>query len=92
MEESVSKHGEYTCPYLDQCDLIQQNTTRIPELMSRLRRNFCTNETNRCERRDLYAQHNRTAVPPLMLPDQYDWARQIIEETLQDTTLPSSSK
>ncbi|MHC4988962.1 MAG: hypothetical protein ACYTFX_10790 [Planctomycetota bacterium] len=56
---------------------------KMAELSQRIYDNYCTNPSSQCARRWLYEQAGAGAVPPLMLPGQFDWARQIAEE-LQD--------
>lgn len=80
MEDPDSKQIDYTCPYLDKCLLVQQNETKIPELIQRIRQRYCSKENVSCARRYLYEQLDSNLVPPLMLPDQHEWAKQIIED------------
>jgi len=81
MEQEPEKSSiEYKCPYLDQCCFIQDNIERMPELIRRIQERYCAVEDVVCARRYLYDGISPNAVPPLMLPEQIQWARQIIEE------------
>jgi hypothetical protein len=78
---------EQQCPFLDQCDFIHENATKTPELIRRIQSHYCTKtDYCRCARFQLCKLLGADAVPPLMLPEQIDWARQIIEEYECDTT------
>ena len=76
----LPNQSECKCPFLDQCDFVKDNETKIPELIQRTRQRYCCNHPERCARHNLYETIDPDVVPPLMLPDQHEWARQIIEE------------
>ena len=83
--ESVKKPAcettERQCPFLDQCDFIHKNVTKTPELIQRIRSRYCTKTAYcQCARFQVHQSWGADAVPPLMLPEQTDWARQVIEE------------
>jgi hypothetical protein len=79
----------YKCPFLDQCKFIQNNLEKMPELIQRSKERYCTQPEAECARRQLYETCRAEVVPPLMLPEQTAWARQIMEEyeskSLSDT-------
>lgn len=52
----------------------------MPELVGRIKLNFCTNENADCARRRISDALGVNMVPPLMLPDQRRWAEQFIKE------------
>jgi len=80
------------CPFLGQCAFIDQNQEKMPELVSRLRDKYCTKESHcECARFQIYELPGDHTVPPLMLPDQIDWARQIIEELDRESELEDST-
>jgi len=75
------------CPHIGSCSLIQQNTARMPNLVQRIRDYYCAWESLRCARRWLYDTLGHSFVPPLLLPNQWEWARQIVTETEDDGKL-----
>jgi predicted nucleotide-binding protein (sugar kinase/HSP70/actin superfamily) len=81
MQNSKSDTNVYECPFLDQCEFIQNNIDKMPELIQRTKERYCTQPESECARRWLYVECGGRAVPPLMLPEQTAWARQIMEET-----------
>ncbi|MCK5783541.1 MAG: hypothetical protein KAH06_03790 [Desulfobacterales bacterium] len=68
------------CPFLSQCALIHENRTKMPDLIARIEDDYCTKAAFRCARFQVCQTIGVNVVPPLLLPDQIDWARQIIEE------------
>lgn len=75
------------CSYIGSCRLIQQNQTRMPSLVQRIQDYYCARESLRCARRWLYDTLGHSFVPPLLLPNQWEWARQIVTETEDDGRL-----
>jgi hypothetical protein len=88
MDESVINKTDALCPFLEQCGLVKTLQEKMTELSQRIYKNYCTNASSLCARRQLYEEIGPRAVPPLMLPGQHDWARQIAE-ALQDGTAAS---
>ena len=80
MEDSTDNQTAHACPFLGQCSFIESHRDKLPELVQRIHQQYCTNETSRCARRQIYEVLGPNAVPPLMLPGQTDWACQIIQE------------
>jgi len=71
----------HECPFLDECAFIHNNRAKMPELVNRIYERYCTKTaSHECARYRVYQTLGAKDVPPLMLPDQIDWARQIIEE------------
>ncbi len=87
MQEFNSDKSECRCPFLDQCCFIRDNAVKIPELIQRTRQRYCCNHPDRCARHKLYETIGSDVVPPLMLPDQHEWCRQIIEEFRIENTV-----
>jgi len=78
---------ERQCPFLNQCDFIRDLQEKTPELIRRIRSLHCTKTVHsQCARFQVHQSLGSDAVPPLMFPEQNDWARQIIEEYECDTT------
>ena len=50
------------------------------ELAQRIYTNYCTDESASCARCKLYENGVPYAVPQLMLPNQLEWASQILDE------------
>lgn len=81
MNKPLCETTDCQCPFLGQCNLVRDIHTKIPELIARIQNNYCTKSAHsRCGRFQIYQTLGHDAVPPLMLPDQTDWARQIIRE------------
>lgn len=83
---TVEKQGgdNCKCPHIGSCGLIQQNKARMPNLVQRIQDYYCAWESLRCARRWLYEILGPSFVPPLLLPNQWEWARQIVTETEDD--------
>jgi hypothetical protein len=79
MDESAQKKPDILCPFSEQCGLVEMLREKMAELSQRIYNNYCTNASSQCARRQLYEQVGANAVPPLMLPGQLNWARQITE-------------
>ena len=81
MKKSACETTEHQCSFLNQCDLVRKNATKTPELIRRIQSQHCTKADYRqCARFQIYESLGTDAVPPLMLPEPTDCARQIIEE------------
>ena len=69
------------CPCLNECTFVCSNQANMPELVQRIKDRYCTNSAwGECARYRVYQSLGAREVPPLMLPDQVNWARQVIEE------------
>ena len=68
------------CSHVRSCNLIQDNISRMPNLIQRIQDYYCDWESLRCARRWIYDTLGKTSVPPLLLPNQWEWARQIAME------------
>ena len=66
---------------MDTCALLHQNRTKMPELITRIQDTYCTKPArSECARFQIAQSVGLEKVPPLMLPEQMEWAQQIIEE------------
>jgi len=91
--KGAKEQGGYVCPFMEQCHFLLSNYETMPELVERTVEHYCTNSQARCARLELYESLGAAAVPELMLPNQYDWARQIVEDALDSSTvLPERRK
>jgi hypothetical protein len=83
--EFLGETTECQCPFLVQCNFIRENRTKMSELVARIESRYCTKSACcRCARFRVAQVLGPVAMPPLMLPEQIDWARQIIEECGRD--------
>lgn len=80
------------CLYLEQCDLIQKNKTSMPNLVERIQKYYCSKLTFQCARRLIYDILGVSFVPPLLLPNQWEWAKQIICEHEEEDALPEQEQ
>ena len=81
MDKPYSEMKDGQCPFMDQCRFLRENRTKMPELIARIMDTYCTKSACcRCARFRIAQSLGLHAVPPLMLPDQIDWARQIVQE------------
>ncbi|MHC4291371.1 MAG: hypothetical protein ACYSTR_04080 [Planctomycetota bacterium] len=88
MTAENQSNGNGECPFFGSCSLIQKNQTRMPNLVQRIQDYYCTGESLQCARRWIYDTLGQAFVPPLLLPNQWEWARQIATETEENCTLP----
>ncbi|MHC4907785.1 MAG: hypothetical protein ACYTBW_06000 [Planctomycetota bacterium] len=72
MSETNDKTEDLQCPLMDTCAFLCENRTTMPELVERIQ-GFKIAQSVGTEK-----------VPPLMLPEQVEWAQQIIEECDRD--------
>jgi hypothetical protein len=87
MEKEPKKTPDrYICLFFEQCNFVQDNAERMPELIQRTQERFCMVQDSKCARRQLYETWGAEVVPPLMLPEQTDWAKQIRDECEGDRT------
>jgi hypothetical protein len=68
------------CVLQGKCKVISDNRVDMPDFTRHLEDYFCKQTRHQCARFQVYEALGLDAIPALMLPDQYDWARQIIEE------------
>lgn len=68
------------CPYIEQCDLVTKNMSRMPKLIKRIQSYYCNKLTSQCARRWIFDTLGKRYLPPLLLPNQWEWAREIICE------------
>ena len=92
MQESKSDSQAYQCSFWADCDFIQNNLKKMPELINKTNKLYCSNPDAECARRWLREALGPTFVPPLMLPEQREWARQIIDEYNSDSMHDTQTK
>lgn len=76
MEEHEANH----CPLCGECELIQNHKDRMPELIFRLMERYCRDDYSKCARKWLVDTLGRSAVPELMMPSQWEWAHNILDD------------
>lgn len=80
MNDVNTQDNDYCCPFFDVCDFIRNNEEKMPDLIYKTKNQYCTKKEVQCARRWVYEKLGVPMTPPLMLPGQALWARQIIEE------------
>ena len=67
------------CVYHEKCPMFtNQICTDYPTLSEKLKDQYCRGNPELCARKCLRDTLGKEAVPLLMLPQQYEWARQIL--------------
>ncbi|MFZ9033779.1 MAG: hypothetical protein ACO21J_07495 [Anaerohalosphaeraceae bacterium] len=85
MSETNNKTEDLQCPLMDTCAFLRENRTTMPELVERIQDTYCTKPArSECARFKIAQSVGTEKVPPLMLPEQVEWAQQIIEECDRD--------
>ncbi|MHC5173134.1 MAG: hypothetical protein ACYSPJ_05155 [Planctomycetota bacterium] len=85
MNETKNTTEDLRCPFMDTCALLRENRTTMPELITRIQDTYCTKPArSECARFQIAQSLGLEKVPPLMLPEQVQWAEQIIEECDRD--------
>lgn len=85
MSETNDKTEDLQCPLMDTCVFLRENRTTMPELVERIQDTYCTKPArSECARFKIAQSVGTEKVPPLMLPEQVEWAQQIIEECDRD--------
>jgi hypothetical protein len=84
MKDINTEPNDYICPFFDVCDFIRNNEEKMPDLICKTKNQYCTRKEVQCARRRVYETLGVSLTPPLMLPGQALWARQIIEEYQAD--------
>lgn len=80
------------CKFFEKCPFFN-----APEVADRhhltdyLKTTYCRSDFQNCCRYQIAAALGREHVPALMMPDQVDWARQILKESHHPTDSPQSS-
>jgi hypothetical protein len=81
---SMKERDASCCPYEAQCCFILNNRDAMPELISRIRKRYCTNQISACARVRIYEALGPARVPSLLMPNQHEWARQILADAAAD--------
>jgi hypothetical protein len=66
------------CVYHEKCPLFANKTADYPTLSKKLKDQYCGGNPELCARKWVREAINKEAVPDLMLPQQHEWARQIL--------------
>ncbi len=68
------------CPYLETCSLICNHRDKLPGLIDRFMARYCYKNHQACSRRWIREFLGAEKVPDLMMPQQRDWAEQLLFE------------
>ncbi len=69
------------CVYHEKCPMFtNQIYTDYPTLSEKLKVQYCRGDFELCARKCLRDTLGKEAVPRLMLPQQYEWAQQILTD------------
>jgi len=69
------------CPYHEKCPMFgNQICTEFPPLSEKLKDQYCRGDFELCARKYVRDTVGKELVPKMMLPQQYDWARQILSD------------
>lgn len=77
-DENEITHGQ-DCPHLNQCPLASQLGS-LRTLIDRFKTNYCFKNHHVCARRWIHDFLGVEKVPELMMPQQHDWAEQLLFE------------
>ena len=72
--------SEQCCPYLEVCGLIQTHQDNLPGLVDRFKQDYCFHNHLACSRRWIQDFLGAEKVPELMMPQQHEWAEQLLFE------------
>ena len=73
--------AEEQCPNVGCCKLIVEQGLTTPALIGRIKSQYCLNSDHlHCDRFHVYQALSLEEVPLLMLPNQTEWAQQVIQE------------
>jgi hypothetical protein len=71
-----------SCEYIQECPLFNNSNVRnMTELIEELKAAYCLGEQTQCARYNVFKALGKKAVPELMLPTQYAWAKQILRDS-----------
>ena len=85
MNETNNTTKDLRCPFMDTCAFLRENRTKMPELIERIQDTYCIKPAySECARFQVSQSVGLAKVPSLMLPEQVEWAQQIIEESDRD--------
>jgi hypothetical protein len=69
------------CPYHEKCPMFgNQICTEFPPLSEKLKDQYCRGKFETCARKCVRETIGKEFVPQMMLPQQHDWARQILTD------------
>ena len=69
------------CPVIKECTFLTDETfLQMHGLIQRFQQSYCRENFAGCARYIVASTLSESAVPPMMIPTQIEWARQIINE------------
>lgn len=71
---------EQCCPHMTICRMIQAHEGTLLTLIDRFKTHYCFNNHHACARRWVHDFLGAEAVPDLLMPQQHDWAEQLLFE------------
>ena len=77
--EKETSSGRY-CPYMEVCNILKTHQENLPGLVNRFREHYCLKNHHVCARRWIWDFLGPENVPELMMPQQHDWAEQLLIE------------
>lgn len=69
-----------SCPYMEGCDILKTHQDNLPGLVNRFKEHYCLKNHHVCARRWIRDFLGVESVPELMMPQQHDWAEQLLIE------------
>lgn len=66
------------CPYLTTCRIIQPQRDKLVKLADRFKEDYCFKNHKGCARRWIKDFLGAEKVPELMMPQQHEWAEQLL--------------
>ena len=81
MDNNQSSLSGQSCPHFKTCGMIYALQDKLPELIQRFKQNYCHKNHKACSRRWVQDFLGAEKVPELMMPQQYDWAEQLLFES-----------
>ena len=72
--------SEQCCPYMQECMILTTHQENLPGLVNRFKNHYCLKNHHVCARRWIQDFLGIESVPELMMPQQHDWAEQLLME------------
>ena len=85
--QTIDEKVQYRCPKIQGCAFFQKNANTMPSLADKLKQRYCFRDNKRCARLWINRELGREFLPDLLLPNQYDWAQQILCDAGKCTAL-----
>ena len=74
--------SDYKCQFITNCPFMKHNEKEMPGLVSRLKEEYCLRDNTHCARKLVRDILGPESVPPLMMPNQNEWARQLLGDDI----------